>query len=319
MSGIRVAGEIEKVTDGDTLRILAQDRLFKVRVLGLDTEESNPNPHKPVTKWGKAASDFAASILPVGTPVEIEFPGTDPVIINNEINVAYLDNFERPLGYVHLASPVEGITDYSELMIRKGFSPYFVKYGRAIFDDHNARYSAAERAAQTDDIGVWNQLEANDVVNPEAAPRNYARLMVWWELRARIIDEFRAARLKPGGENMLNSRLHYDLLLQMAANGDTATVFMELRAGRTVSERHHVIDSGSLAQPFQLFLRDEDRPEIIAVKNLLANRYIADGEDSPRRNYAFVTGPLKTFDGRPEMEVDSIDQISDAPPVPTMS
>ncbi|MDF0600403.1 thermonuclease family protein [Psychromarinibacter sp. C21-152] len=312
--GFSLDGVIEKVTDGDTLRITAEDRLFKIRVLGLDTEESNQNQHKPVTAWGKAASDYTKSLLPVDTPVTIEFPGDEPAIVDDEINVTYLDNYQRPLGFVHLSNPVDGITDFTELMIRKGYSPYFVKYGRAVFAGHDARYAAAERAAQIDNIGVWNQLDANGAATPEAAPRNYPRLMVWWELRARVIDVFRAARAEAPDRPLFNTRIDYARLLQKAAAEETATVFMELKEGRTVGGLHYLIDSGSLAQPFQLFLPNEDRPEIAALKSLLANRYIADGEDFPRRNYAYVTGPTKMYNGRPEMVVESIDQVSDTPP-----
>ncbi|MEL6169323.1 MAG: thermonuclease family protein [Pseudomonadota bacterium] len=314
MDGFTLDGVIEKVTDGDTLRITANGTLFKIRVLGLDTEESNDNPHKPVTKWGEAATAFTKSILPVGTPVTIEFPGTEAPLVDGEILVTYLDNFERPLGFVHLQTPVDGITDFSELMIRKGYSPYFVKYGRAVFADHDARYAAAERAAQVDDIGVWNQFAANDVMTPEAAPRNYPRLMVWWELRARVIDAYRAAKAAAPDLGLFNTRLDYATLVEKAEARETVTVFMELKEGETVGGLHHVIKSGSLAQPFQLFMPMEDRDEIVAVKRLLRNRYVADGEDFPRKNYAYITGEVKMFQGRPEMVVESIDQVSDLPP-----
>lgn len=315
MAGVTIEGVVERVSDGDTVRVTADGRLFKVRVLGLDTEESNAGGAKPVTAWGRAATAFAKGILPEGSPVTIEFPGTDPVIVEDAININYLDNFERPLGFLHLPDPVEGISDFSELMIRKGFSPYFVKYGRALFPEKDAAYAAAERAAQLDDIGVWNQFEANGAMRPEDAPRNYPRLMVWWELRARTIDTFRAARAAAPAGSLLNTRLDYSLLRARAAAGDSVTVFMELTSGDTVGGLHHVIRTGSRAQPFKLFLPNEDSAEVRGVLNLLRNRYIADGEDFPRRNYAFVTGPLKLFEGAPEMVVTSADQVSDLPPV----
>ena len=314
MDGVTLEGVVEKVTDGDTVRVLGGDRLLKIRVLNLDTEESNPNPAKPVTRWGHAASAFAAEILPVGSPVTVEFPGTEPVIQGGEIATRYLDNYERPLAYLHLPEPVDGSRDLTEIMIRRGYSPYFVKYGRSEFPSHDARYEAAERAAQVADIGVWNQFEANGVMSPEAAPRNYPRLMVWWELRARIIDTFRAARAADPGLALYDTRIDYPTLVEKAEADETVTVFMELKEGTTVGGTHHAIRSGSLAQPFQLFLPDADRAEIRAVLNLLRNRYVAEGEDYPRRNYAYVTGPLRLFRGRPEMVVEGVDQVSDLPP-----
>ncbi len=314
MAGFQLDGVIDRVTDGDTLRIRAEGKLWKVRVLGLDTEESNPGGTKPVTRWGQEASRFAEGILPPGTPVRMEFPGSEPALVDGDFNVNYLDNFERPLAHVHLVDPVDGIADFTELMIRKGFSPYFVKYGRAMFPGHDARYAAAERAAQRDDIGVWNQFAANGVQTPEAAPRNYARLMVWWELRARVIDGFRAVRAAHPAAPLYDTRLDYARLVDLAAQGATVTVFMELTGGQTVGGMHHLIRSGSNAQRFSLFMRNEDRPQIGEIKRLLANRYIADGEDFPRRNYAYIHGPLKLFAGAPEMVVESAGQVTDDPP-----
>ncbi len=314
MPGITLDGTIEKITDGDTIRVTAEGRLFKVRVLGLDTEESvGTNNPKPITAWGKAASEYAKGILPVGAPVRMAFAGDEPVIVGDAINVRYLDNFERPLASILLPDPIEGFSDYTELMIRRGYSPYFVKYGRAELPDQDARYAAAEVAAQEDDIGVWNQFLVNGVMRPEDAPRNYARLMVWWELRARIIDVFRAAQAAAPG-SVLDTRLDYARLLEIAAAGGTATVFIELTEGMAAGGVHYVIRSSSRAQPVQLFLPHEERPEIVAVKRLLMNRYVSSGEDFPRRNYAYVTGTVKTFAGRPEMVVESTSQISDLPP-----
>ena len=319
MNGFYLDGVIERVTDGDTLRIMVDGTLFKVRVLGLDTEESNPNDAKPVTPWGRAATAFATSILPVDTPVTIEFAGTAPALLRDAqgdtiINPNYLDNHDRPLGYVHLSQPVDGITDFSELMIRKGYSPYFVKYGRSIFADYDARYAVAEQAAQRDHIGVWNQFAVNGVMNPNTAPRNYAQLMVWWELRARLIDDFRAARAVAPPGTLLNTRIDYTTLVEKAMVGETATVFMELTQGETRGI-HYTIKTGSRSQPFQVFLPNADDPKIRAVLNLLRARYVADGEDFPRRNYAYVQGPLKMFKGRPEIVVTEASQISDTPPV----
>lgn len=310
MPGARLSGVVERVTDGDTVRVEAEGHLWKIRVLGLDTEESNPGGTKPVTSWGKEASEFAKSILPPGEPVTIEFPGTEPPLIGGQKNVNYLDNFQRPLGFLRLGTMLDGSRDYSEIMIRRGYSPYFVKYGRAIFPDKDKAYESAERHAQRSDIGVWNQFEANGAMRPEDAPRNYARLMVWWELRARTIDEFRLAKAA-GAENLFNTRLDYSEILAKATAGENATVFMELTKGEAVGGLHYRIQSGSMAQPFSLIIPDEDLPHREAIKNLLRNRFIADGEDFPRRNYAYVTGSLRLFDGKPTLELTDIAQVSD--------
>jgi micrococcal nuclease len=314
MEGFQLKGTVDAVTDGDTVRIAAEGVLFKTRVLGLDTEEARAGGGKPKTPWGVAASDFLKDLLPAGTAVTMEFPGVEPALVDGEINVNYLDNYERPLAHVLLDEPADGLSDLSEIMIRRGFSPYFVKYGRALRPDLDRRYAEAERAAQRDDLGVWNQFAANGVIRPEDAPRNYARLSVWWELRARLIDGFRAVRAARPEAPIFDTRLDYATLVQRAEAGETVTVFMEMTQGRTVGGTHFAMRSGSLAQPFQLFMPDEDRPEIVAVKRLLENRYVASGEDFPRLNYAYVTGSLRLYRGAPEMLVEDVSQITDEPP-----
>lgn len=314
MEGATLPGVVERVSDGDTVRLEAAGLRLKLRIFGLDAEESNPGGDKPVTPWGRAASAFVSEILPVGAPATIEFPGRQDPIVAGALNPAYLDNIGRPLGFVHLAEPIDGVRDLTEIMIRRGFSPYFVKYGRAPFAAYDRAYLAAERAAQAEDIGVWNQFASNGVRNPEDAPRNYPRLTVWWELRARLIDEFRAAKTRWPQAPLFNTRLDYAKLLEVARAGETATMFMELRTGVELEDGAYAFRSRARAQPFQLFLPDLRRPEIEAVRHMIANRYTAETERFPRRNYAYATGPCRMRRGRPEMVIERLDQITDAPP-----
>ncbi len=313
MPGTFLDGVVEKVTDGDTVRVIAQDTLFKTRVQCLDTEESQKND-KPMTPWGIKAKEFATALLPPGARVRLEFAGTGDPLVNGEINHDYLDNFGRPLAFLHLLDRDHGgMTDLTEIMIREGFSPYFVKYGRALYPDHDARYRDAEREAQRRDIGVWNQLAANGVTSPDQAPRDYALLSVWWEVRAAIIDAYRQERDRRPEGTLTNSRRDFSRLTAMAQAGETATVFMELAYGEPLGA-HYVARTNSRSQDFQVFLRDADRPEMAEVIALLTNRYFPDGPSSPRRNYAYVSGRLRLFAGRPQIEVEGAAQITDAPP-----
>ncbi|MEL6599311.1 MAG: thermonuclease family protein [Pseudomonadota bacterium] len=318
MSEHLIECEVERVSDGDTIRVLVNGTLFKVRVLALDTEESNPGGTKPITRWGKEASRFATELMPVGSPLKLRLTDDGPLLgPDGEVGSQHIDNFGRLLAFVMLPEPVEHeglqINDYQELMIRKGFSPYFVKYGRAVHADLDARYADAERAAQTAHVGVWNQLEANGVTSEDAAPRNYPQLTVWWELRARIIDDYRAhVAATPG--TVLNTRLDYDAIVQAADRNETATIFMELKDHFAIGDSHHGFTSGSRELPFQVFMRDVDEEAGRAALQLALYRYVAEGEAKPRRNYAYITGALKLFRGRPEIVVTGTDQISDTPP-----
>ena len=190
-------------------------------------------------------------------------------------------------------------------MIRAGYSPYFTKYGYADFPDHHARYTAAERDAQCAHIGVWDQVTVNG-----SEQRNYALLGVWWAARAELIDGYR--RLKEVRPDLLNTRLDHNRIVELAAQEQIATVFTELREFTRLSASRGMVDVGSKAQPFKLFLPDTDGEAGQRLLRLLSNRYLPTEPDHVRRGYAYVRGPLKLFQGEPEVVVTSADQITDS-------
>ncbi|WP_306052965.1 thermonuclease family protein [Natronococcus wangiae] len=295
--------DVVRAVDGDTIKIDLDGEETNVRILALDTEESRAGGDKPVTPWGTAAKEKAREVFPEGSVATIEFPGTEPL---EECLRRYRDNYGRPLTYVH----TEG-DDYQELMIREGYSPYFTKYGYAHFDTHDRRYREAERRAQADAIGVWNQLQVNG-----AEMRDYGSLSAWWELRAEIVETFRRAR-QEGTDDPLDSRLDYDALRDR--EGEHAVVFTELRSYRRVGQRHAVVDIGSQAQPFKLFLPNAlETSEGQRILSLLDRRYIAKSDgttvEAPLRSYAYVSGDIALYRGQPEIPITAPDQITDRPP-----
>ncbi len=55
---------------------------------------------------------------------------------------------------------------------------------------------------------------------------------------------------------ILNSRLDYAEIAERARNGEEIVVFTELATFRRLGSRRAVIDIGSQAQPFQVFIRN---------------------------------------------------------------
>jgi micrococcal nuclease len=298
LQGTTVAATLDRVVDGDTVAVTFDGRQEKLRLSNLDTEESSHGSDKPVTPWGKEAKRRATELLPASTEVTLEFAGTEALDVCLE---RYRDNFDRLLVWLHV-----GDDDFQETMISAGYSPYFNKYGNADFLSHHNRYLAAEEAAQSAHVGVWNQVEVNG-----SEQRNYAMLGVWWALRAELIDDYRA--LHQGRPELLNSRLDYARLHELAGQAQEATVFTELRAHMPVGQNKAIVDIGSRAQPFKLFLPDIEGDEGQQILRLLDNRYIPKDPDHVRRSYAYVRGPLKLFRDEPEMVVTSASQISDVP------
>lgn len=295
---------IVRVIDGDTVKVALGDEEENLRVLALDTEESQAGGGKPRTPWGIEAKEAAQSFLPEGGTITVEFPGDEPV---ERCLERYRDNYGRPMAYVHRDGE-----DFQERMIAKGYSPYFTKYGYAHFDDHHRRYKEAERRAQADDVGVWNQLEVNGQVM-----RNYSALATWWELRAEVVETYRRAK-REGRDSLLDSRLDYDEIADRA--GERLTVFTELRSLDRVGGSHLVVDIGSRSQPFSLFLPNAlETEEGQRIVSLLNARYIpqaADGRtvERPHRSYAYVTGEISLYREKPQIEVTSVDQVLDDPP-----
>ncbi|MDJ0629656.1 MAG: thermonuclease family protein [Rhodobacter sp.] len=306
MSGTSFEAKIDRVVDGDTVRVFLDETAVKsesLRILSLDTEEVNAGS-KPVTEMGRRASDRAKELLKAGDTVKLVLPGNEP---REEAIQKYRGNFGRLLCYIEL----EDGTDFQELMIREGFSPYFQKYGYAEFANYHARYQAAEREAQSQVLGIWNQIANNGAVM-----RNYAALCTWWDLRARIIEGYREIKRRVPEANLFNTRLDYARLVEIAKAGQETTVFMELRDFTPTASDHIVFHTGSLEQPYQMFIPNANEGLGEDIMNLILQRYRADGETNPRRSYAYVTGKTKMFpddNGRPEIVVTDPAQITDWP------
>lgn len=300
ISGTSISVRFNRVIDGDTIRIYPPNSSDSesVRILSLDTEESFSFSSKPVTPWGKAAKRFTQNFFRDTSSVTVEFPGTEPV---EEALVRYRDNYGRLLVWVYR----DGI-DFQQQMIARGYSPYFIKYGRAEFQGHDRRYRQAEREAQMFGRGVWDQIAVNGAVL-----RDYSRLGVWWELRAKAIDDYRMAVRE--GMQVLNTRKDYEKLKEISKTGERVTVFTEVNEVRRTAQVNAVADIGSDHQPFRLIIpdpTDDGEPTV----NLLKTRYVSKSENEPRRGYCYVTGVLTLVEGRVQMVLQSTGAVRDDAP-----
>ena len=301
MARTTLTAHVTRVVDGDTIRV-AHEALADgiddeaLRILSLDTEETNPSGGKPVTPWGHEAKRAAEAFFDAGDPVSLEFPGDEPL---EECLVRYRGNYGRLL--VHVDK--DGV-DFQEHMIGEGFSPYFMKYGHAP-DGRRARYETAERLAQAAHVGIWNQLGVNG-----SEVRNYAALSTWWRLRGEIVDDYRR-RFR--GRDVPNSRLDYASLIERAGQGDRVTLFTELRELKRVGDRSAVVRIGSREQPFSVFVPDVESEAGRRLVWLLETRYFPGDDAHPRRGYAYVEGALSLYRGAPQIVVESTERVLDEP------
>jgi micrococcal nuclease len=303
----QLTAKVERPVDGDTVRVTVNGLSESVRIQALDTEESKAGGDKPVTPWGKKTAEHAATLFTPGREIILDFdtPKTDAP--PDTALSRFRDNYGRLLALIFIDD-----LDFQEHMISLGYSPYFPKYGNVHTEALHRRYLAAERKAQAQGLGVWNQVEVNGSVM-----RDYPALAAWWALRAAIIDDYRRARAE--GTEILNPRIDFETITQWAEEGRQATVFTEFRTYRRLSSRKAVIDIGSQTQPFSIFIPDIETAKAQELIELLQTRYIAGGTEGgrtvtePRRGYGYVRGHLKLFNERPEIVVDGPEDVFDHP------
>ena len=301
IKGTTVKATVVRVVDGDTIRVEVKGEEESLRILAIDTEESNAGSPKPVTPWGKEAKKEAEKLFKAGDKVKLQFPGNEPV---EECIQKYRGNYGRLLVFLYL----DDGTDFQEYMIKKGFSPYFVKYGYAALADNHERYMQAEKEAQIGNLGVWNQIEVNG-----SEVRNYAALGVWWYLRAEIIQNYRRFKQTNTDAPVFNTRLDYEKVLELAKKEEEATIFTELRNPKRIAGSNMFIGIGSVDKPFSVFIPQVDNAEGLKIMSLITNRYISTDAEHPRRSYAYVKGKLSMYRDKPQIIVTDVKQIMDLP------
>ena len=141
---------VTKIVDGDTIYCSqGYGKEEKVRLIGIDTPESNKNPKtyrdaertgesvKSIIELGKKSTAFVKSRLSVSTEVRLE------------LDVQAKDKYGRTLAYVYLPDG----SMLNELIVREGYAqvmtiPPNVKYQEL--------FIGAEKEARENKRGLWD-------------------------------------------------------------------------------------------------------------------------------------------------------------------
>ena len=299
--GTRIEGlQVVRVIDGDTIRVVMPNgEEESLRLAGVDTEESQPGaatPDKPVTEAGKAASEMAKAYFATAggglAQVDLEFETDGPV---DTTALRFRDNYGRLLCYIH-----KGAENYNLKLVREGWSPYFVKYGRSRL--YHAELLAAEARAQAEERVIWNPT-----TNGGGATRPYERLIPWWDRRAAIVEDFRRRDPDAG---VLSVRLDYERILALMDGDRDATILCDLQAGiNQWTGGGAVIFAGSVQHPLNLWIDDVTTDAAHLILRLIDKRYGGTGQ----RNYVYVTGRVEAYRGRPQIVLTDPAQLSDLP------
>lgn len=291
---------LTKVVDGDTVKVEIDGQQESLRLMCIDTEESRAGGGKPVTNAGKEAARLSKAYFgcdDAGLPqndvrVDIEFDTSDPEHICLE---RHRGNYGRLLCYVHKDGE-----NYNLKTVREGWSPYFVKYGRSRL--YHEELIAAEARSQSEARMIWDMQ-----TNAGGPSRDYGALIPWWHLRDGVIVDYRDKGLQAG---VLSVRLDYADIKAAAANEDQINVLCDLQGGISLWPGDGaLIFAGSPTHKFNLWIPDRGSESGQAILRLLEKRYVGHG-----RGYLYVSGRAKLYNGKPEIVLTDIEQLSDMPP-----
>ncbi len=147
-------GKVVKVVDGDTVYVDVNGKLWKIRLLGVDTPETykknNPNEYylldgTPITNttylkiWGIKAKYFAKKQLENKT-----------VIIVFDKEAPKKDRYGRYLAYIFINNS-NNLINFNEELLKYG-------YARVYISDFELRdkFLEVEKEAKEDRVGLWN-------------------------------------------------------------------------------------------------------------------------------------------------------------------
>ena len=135
---------VQRVIDGDTIKIEYKGKLVSVRFIGVDTPET-VHPTKPVQRFGPESSAFTTSLLD-GKRVYLRF--------GEELE----DKYGRLLAYVYRAP--DGMFVNLEI-VRQGYGHAYVKYPF----EHMDLFRHYEARARQSGKGLWS--EASTAAAPD--------------------------------------------------------------------------------------------------------------------------------------------------------
>ena len=139
---------VESVIDGDTVRILKNNALFTLRIIGVDTPEKSLDG-QPAEFYADQATAFTSKLLK-GKTIYLEKDNSET------------DRYGRLLRYVWLHIPSEitpatvAGTNLSALLIKNGYGE-FIEVGSD--DKYAGHFEIWEQQAQQSKIGMWSKSE----------------------------------------------------------------------------------------------------------------------------------------------------------------
>jgi endonuclease YncB( thermonuclease family) len=281
----------DAVVDADTLRL--ESPRESVRVHGIDAEEvfhdererreaeadfaayaarkrgSGSFPVKFPTPAGEAAKAWAARFLEGVKVVRLESdePGRDR------------DGYGRRLAHVFVPRGA-GEVLFAEEVVRAGWSPYFVKYGRSL--RYDARLTAAQEEARARRRGIWG-----DAVHHYP---DYAERLAWWDSRAKQVDAWdRETREQPGRLDRIRLGVPAETARLASLVGKSVTLFASVDREDLEGDAPRVLLIDRPRKPFAVVVPDRAVWDALDHRGLLSRFVRVTGVLEERRGRHFVT------------------------------
>ncbi|MCP3943979.1 MAG: hypothetical protein GY710_21210 [Desulfobacteraceae bacterium] len=150
--------KVLKVVDGDTIDVLYMGAKERVRLLNVDTPESVHPDKSKNTFMGQKASAYTKNRL-------------DNKSVDLEFESKLRGRYGRLLAYVI----VDGV-NYNLELVRRGWSPYYTKYGKS--KKYHIDFVSAEQKARAQGLNIWTVADSGSVNSPAiakpATSKNYS-------------------------------------------------------------------------------------------------------------------------------------------------
>jgi micrococcal nuclease len=137
---------VDRVVDGDTVRVFLDGQSVSVRMIGINTPET-VKPGSDVECFGPEASDFAKDLLD-GATVTLEYDDSQ----------GRLDRYDRTLAYVWRELPDGTLRLFNLESVTGGFA-YQRQYGSASYA-WQPEFEQAQRTARATGSGLWSACRA---------------------------------------------------------------------------------------------------------------------------------------------------------------
>ncbi len=242
---------IVRIVDGDTADVRIGEKTERLRLLAIDTEESWPSAHKPVTPFGLETSKWAKAFLASEEPCFVEY------------GAERRDVYDRLLAYLWRRDG-DDWKMYNLESVELGYSPYFTKYGYS--EHHHEAFVAAEKRAQKAQKGIWDPGLAADLRGKYLGPGG---LRAWWDDRAEALKGFQA--IAQGRRDLLDLRTRGEEIRRRA--GARLTVFTAIREWKQDGSQWVGSCESKLHEPFQVVAADGADPAVETTLKAAVGRY----------------------------------------------